>query len=106
MDRNSAIGLTLIAALLLAYFYWFSPQSQPPAQQPVTTESPAVPKQEPAQQQALPDSTLKATYGELSAVMMGEESPTVVETEDLRITFSSKGGKIKEVELKKFKSYQ
>jgi YidC/Oxa1 family membrane protein insertase len=106
MDRNSAIGLTLIAALLLAYFYWFSPTSQPPAQQPVTTESPAVPKQEPAQQQAVPDSTLKATYGELSTVMMGEESPTVVETEDLRITFSSKGGKIKEVELKKFKSYQ
>jgi YidC/Oxa1 family membrane protein insertase len=106
MDRNSAIGLTLIAALLLAYFYWFSPQQQPPAQQPVTTESPAVPKQEPAQQQALPDSTLKATYGELSTVMMGEESPTVVETEDLKITFSSKGGKIKEVELKKFKSYQ
>ena len=29
MDRNSAIGLTLIAVLLIGYFYWFSPQPQP-----------------------------------------------------------------------------
>ena len=104
MDRNSAIGLTLIAALLLAYFYWFSPKPQP-EQKPVTTELPAAAKQEATQQPSIPDSTLKATYGELSSIMIGEESPTVVETEDLRITFSSKGGKIKEVELKKFKSY-
>ena len=38
MDRNSAIGLTLIGALLLAYFYFFSPTPQPVVQKPVTTE--------------------------------------------------------------------
>ena len=41
MDRNSAIGLTLIALLLLGYFYWFSPPPQPEGQKPVTIESPA-----------------------------------------------------------------
>jgi uncharacterized membrane protein YukC len=25
MDRNSAIGLTIIAVLLMAYFYWVAP---------------------------------------------------------------------------------
>ena len=45
MDRNSAIGLTLIAALLLAYFYWFSPKPQPQSSQPAVTETP--PEREP-----------------------------------------------------------
>ena len=30
MDKNSAIGLTLIALLLLVYFYFFSPAPVPP----------------------------------------------------------------------------
>ena len=38
MDKNSAIGLTLIAALLLVYFYWFSPK-QGPIVQPIKIEA-------------------------------------------------------------------
>lgn len=106
MDRNSAIGLTLIAALLLAYFYWFAPKPQPAPQQPATTEAPAAKGDTVRAQQPAPDSsTLAATYGELSAVMVGEESLTTVETEDLRITFSSQGGIIRDAELKKFRTY-
>src|SRR5688572_30133233 len=106
MDRNSAIGLTLIAVLLLAYFYWFSPQPQEPASQTANTETPA-PSVDSANHQApiANDSLLAATYGDLSSVATGSEALTTVETEDLRIVFSNKGGIIRELELKKYKTY-
>ena len=106
MDRNSAIGLTLIAALLMAYFYWFSPVPQPQ-----TSKAPVAPSEIGAQdstEQAplVSDSVLSATYGDLSASMKGQESQTVVENEDLRLVFTNKGGILREVELKKYKTYR
>lgn len=106
MDRNSAIGLTLIAVLLLGYFYWFSPTPEPVSRQPVTTQTPASPATDSATTKAaIPDSVLAATYGELSTAINGSESTTNIETEDFKITFTNKGGTIKELELKKFKTY-
>jgi YidC/Oxa1 family membrane protein insertase len=106
MDRNSAIGFTLIAALLLVYFYWFSPNPTPPNPQkevPQTSgnTAPDSIKQAPV----ISDSVLSATYGELANVLKGEESTQTVETEDLRVTFSTKGGVIRDLELKKYQTY-
>lgn len=105
MDRNSAIGLTLIAALLMAYFFWFSPTPQPPSQQPVTTQTSALNKPDSTQQPVLPDSVLKAAYGDLSVALSGEEKTTQIQTEDVTIIFSNRGGMIRELELRKFKTY-
>jgi YidC/Oxa1 family membrane protein insertase len=107
MDRNSAIGLTLIAALLMAYFYWFSPVPQP---QPQSSKAPLAPSemgaQDSTQQTPVPsDSVLDATYGDLSASMRGQETKTEIENEDLRLTFTNKGAVLREVELKKYKTY-
>lgn len=105
MDRNSAIGLTLIAGLLMVYFYWFSPVPPPPDQQKAAAPS-TMGAQDSTQQIPQPnDSALAATYGDLSASMSGQESTTVIENEDLRLVFSNKGGVLKEVELKKYKTY-
>jgi YidC/Oxa1 family membrane protein insertase len=106
MDRNSAIGLTLIAALLLVYFYWFSP-TQDPTQKIVKTESTQTIKIDSAQSSVSieDDSVLAASYGDLSSVFRGQESSTTIETNDIKATFSNKGGIIKELELKKFKTY-
>ncbi|HPM32636.1 MAG TPA: membrane protein insertase YidC [Chryseolinea sp.] len=107
MDRNSAIGLTLIGALLLAYFYFFSPTPQPVDQKPVTSEV-ITPAESSAAEQGKNiaiDSALAASYGDLASSLSGEESLTQIETEDLKISFSSKGGIIKELELKNFKTY-
>ena len=107
MDRNSAIGLTLIALLLLGYFYWFSPPPQPEGEKPVVTESPKETLPETiARPIELPDSALAATYGELSTAVKGEKSILRVETEDLNISFSNQGGIIHELELKKYRTYQ
>ncbi|MFZ6013528.1 MAG: membrane protein insertase YidC [Bacteroidota bacterium] len=107
MDRNSAIGLTLIAVLLLAYFYWFSPTPQPTAQKPVATQQQSPASKDTVQQNNIQnDSLVAATYGDLSIAFKGTEQLTQLETQDLKIAFSNKGGIIKEVELKHFKTYQ
>lgn len=106
MDRNSAIGLTLIAALLLVYFYFFSPKPQPQTTPPATTEAPATAPDQPEQEpDAVPDSTLASQYGDLSSFARGTEKTFKVETEDLRVQFSSKGAIIRDVELKNYKTY-
>ncbi|HEY0740734.1 MAG TPA: membrane protein insertase YidC [Chryseosolibacter sp.] len=105
MDRNSAIGLTLIAALLMVYFYWFAPE---PAPAPKTAPSQsAQPQQSEAGKQVVTpsDSVLAQTYGDLSSFAQGNEEAKVVENEDIRATFSNKGGYIKSLELKKYKTY-
>jgi YidC/Oxa1 family membrane protein insertase len=108
MDRNSAIGLTLIAALLLAYFYWFAP---PPAEKPQPVPKQRLPsnsrlmKTSHNRPKPRPDSILNITYGSLSAHMKGNEELTRVETADLSIAFSNKGGIIRDLELKNYKTY-
>jgi YidC/Oxa1 family membrane protein insertase len=106
MDRNSAIGLTLIAALLFSYFYFFSPSPQEPVKQPVTEQSASVKSDSTsASNPVQSDSALAASYGEFSSYAQGKESTTTVETQDLKITFSSRGGIISDAELKKYKTY-
>jgi len=105
MDRNTAIGLTLIAALLLVYFMWFSPKPEPVTEKPVGTEQAATtPGDSLPQQKAESDSTI-ASYGDLSGFVRGTETLTPIETENLKIVFSSKGGIIKDLELKNYKTY-
>ncbi len=104
MDRNSAIGLTLIAALLMVYFYWFAPE---PA--PATPSAPAktAPQQsESGKKVETPsDSALAQTYGDLSSFAQGNDQLKEIENEEIRVTFSNKGGFIRSLELKKYKTY-
>jgi YidC/Oxa1 family membrane protein insertase len=105
MDRNSAIGLTLIAALLMVYFYWFAPEPAP-AVKPVATQSTQPQQSESGKQVVTPtDSALAQTYGDLSSFAQGTAEDKVIETEDVRVIFSNKGGMIKSLELKKYKTY-
>jgi YidC/Oxa1 family membrane protein insertase len=107
MDRNSAIGLTLIAGLLMVYFFWFAPKQDPKAQKVTTTETTQQVKTDSSQTSAVveDDSVLTAQYGDLSSVLKGQEASTIIETQDVKATFSTKGGIIKELELKKYKTY-
>lgn len=106
MDRNSAIGLTLIGAMLVVYFFWFAPKPEPP-QTPVSTpslSSDSVGK--PAPQQTVKDDSLAAaTFGSIATAFKGEEKLTAVQTNKLNLTFTNKGGVIRYAELKNFKTY-
>ncbi len=106
MDRNSAIGLTLIGAMLMVYFFWFAPQPQTPQQTASTPSLPAdsVGKPSPVGQ-AKEDSIAAVTYGDMATAFKGEEKLTGVQTNKLNIRFSNKGGVIQYAELKNFKTY-
>lgn len=103
MDRNQAIGLTLIAALLLAYFYWFAPEPQPAT--PEATAPKKVIVQDTTQAVATVDSTFTQQFGTLAGAFAGEETVTRLETDDVKIALSNRGGVIRELELKHFKTY-
>lgn len=102
MDRNSAIGLTLIAVLLLLYFNYFipEPKKETPATITTTEQQDSVNLPE-----AITDTTKTSQQGPLATLQAGEEKTTRIETSDLIVTFSNLGGVIQEVELKKFKTY-
>lgn len=108
MDRNSAIGLTLIGAMLMVYFFWFANPDKP-AQQPVTNSTPSLSRDsvgKPAPQEIeRQDSLAAATYGGIATAFKGEEKLTGVQTNKLNLTFSNKGGVIQYAELKNFKTY-
>jgi len=107
MDRNSAIGLTLIAVLLLLYFNFFSPAPKQEVPKParITATDTVTSSKDTLQVAATAvDSSLVRQYGQLSSYLTGTEEVVKIENSDLAITFSNKG-KIKEVELKKFKTY-
>jgi YidC/Oxa1 family membrane protein insertase len=106
MDRNSAIGLALIAVLLLVYFNFFSPTPTPPENKPSQVIAADTLKNESAQlaqEKQLDSATLKQ-YGQLSTYLSGNEETVKVENSELSLIFSNRGS-IKEVELKNFKTY-
>lgn len=108
MDRNSAIGLTLIAVLLLVYFNFLAPTPEPPKAAPAQTTTEVVPKDSSAnksdEQTFQTDSIAIKQYGGLGSFLSGTEELTTVENSDLKIKLSNQG-RIQEVELKNFKTY-
>ena len=107
MDRNSAIGLTLIAVLLLVYFNFLAPTPQPETAQPAQVTSSASDSGSMIDSLSLSntvDSTVMQQYGSLSSFLAGNEESTTIENNDLKITLSNKGY-LKEIQLKNFKTY-
>jgi len=114
MDKNQAIGLVLITALLLIYFQFFSPapvtqdpfpidttKVAPRAKAPVPTEAQLMPT---VQDSVLQDQQQEA-LGIFAQASQGTSSDILVENEDIRLVLNSKGGIVKEVLLKKFLTY-
>ena len=104
MDKNSAIGLTLIALLLLVYFYWFAPTSRSVA--PTRQSVPSLAETRPDTLTSTPptviDSAMVAQFGDLGSALQGTESTTHIQTEDLNITFTNRGAQVKSWIAKKF----
>ncbi|MCA0234701.1 MAG: membrane protein insertase YidC [Bacteroidetes bacterium] len=104
MERNQIIGLALIMMMLVGYQI-LAPQTEPPKTNPATqTKSSATAAVAPAPRQ-LDSVAAKAIYGDFASAAIGTAKDIVVETDDVRLTFSTKGGNVKEVLLKKFKTY-
>jgi YidC/Oxa1 family membrane protein insertase len=107
MDRNSAIGLTLISAILLAYFYFFAPEPQPIEEttQIVDTLRTNQNTKAAVAPVVLPDSVLNSKYGPFSVAFKGENTTFELQNTDLTIAINSKGGDVQQAILKQYKTY-
>jgi YidC/Oxa1 family membrane protein insertase len=110
MDRNQLIGIVLIMAMLVGYQLLVpkpAPQKEP-AQKTQTTKpttasgaSAALNKAE----QPLDSAAARAQFGDFAAVASGQAQDIVVENKDIKVTFTTQGGRVKEVILKNYKTY-
>ena len=116
-NKNAMIGMVLILAILMGWNYFAQPskeqlvtqkrQQDSIAQVRITDSLNMVKQQQVAIQQptAATDSVRKqqmqGDYGQLAALALGTEQSYSLENAEMKVTFSNKGGRIKEVVMKK-----
>jgi len=116
MDKNQGIGILLIFAVIAIYFTYTAPSEAEMARQQAVQDSIAqveIDKERriaqaptsPAAQIAIPDSAqvqqLSSSFGPFASAMVGDSKIVNLENDLMKISFNTKGGNIKEVELKK-----
>ncbi|HEY4650691.1 MAG TPA: membrane protein insertase YidC [Pontibacter sp.] len=109
MDRNQAIGFGLIALLLLAYSFFFSGTDEKTVQKQATEQVANIKQLQhtaPAETDSLAQARKAATLGTFATAATGQATTTTLENQNIRVTFSSKGGQVEEVLLKNYKTYQ
>ncbi|MFD2785440.1 membrane protein insertase YidC [Hymenobacter rubripertinctus] len=109
MDRNSAIGLFLMAALLLIYLQ-FAPKPEPAAVELAKTTKSVTAGGDSARTSATapvaPDSVqLAKQLGSFAAAAQGTAQTTELSNKLLTVTFSSKGGQPQAARLHKYKTF-
>jgi len=112
MDKNQATGLILISIMLLLYFTFFGGQPEILPTEEVITEQAETPINnntiQPAEQASINPGTGIDAPAEISTPIettQVEEEVLEVENENLKLTFSSLGGKIKEELIKDYLTY-
>ena len=112
MDRNQAVGLFLISALLIVYMFFFSPEPEKkktadPANTTASTGSKAATSIQPADAplDSAAQARLAANMGTFGAAATGIAQTSVLENKNLKVTFNTKGGAVEEVLLKNFKTF-
>ncbi|MCE7039394.1 membrane protein insertase YidC [Dyadobacter sp. CY312] len=102
MDKNFIIGLVLIMLMLIGYQMLVPKPVEPTPIEQVKTET----KNNSVASTAAPDTTaLQLNTTDSSSVAEVAPKEIVFETQDARIVFTNKGGIMKEVMLKKYKTY-
>lgn len=109
-DRNTIMGFLVLAVLFLGYFWWTSKEQAAVRKEKARQDSIAnanKPKVDTAALNSLSaknDSIAKAKAGgAFQNAINGSEQLRTINTDLLAITFSSRGGQPRKVELKKFK---
>lgn len=114
MDKNQATGLLLFAAVILIYSLFFASGPEPLPEQAPTVQTEAVQPSAKAEESDIPkqgsDSVqnmqLRQRFGAFASVAEGIAQDVMLENQDLQVVFSTKGGELKTVELKEFKTWE
>lgn len=108
MDRNQVTGIVLITLLMLGYFMYVGKKEDNKAISASDTLviKPSYPTAPAAQATAAYDSLASAEnkekFGDFAALANGEQKEIVLENADIKIFFSTRGGLVKKVLLKKY----
>jgi YidC/Oxa1 family membrane protein insertase len=129
MDRNSIIGLFIIAGILIGWMMYSAPSKEEIARQKHIQDSIKLTQQKAEKAKAEiaklnsattlsdnSDSTIvltdsakfslkKQVYGDFMAASEGEDKAIILENELVKLSIASKGGRIASVELKKYKRF-
>jgi YidC/Oxa1 family membrane protein insertase len=112
MDKNQATGLILFAAVILTYSIFFASGPEIPEAVETSTQTETVqtaPVVSNLSESTANDSTLDASrvekYGVLATLTQGTEDDITLENELIQVIISNKGGQIKQVTLKEYKSW-
>jgi len=114
MDRNTFTGLFLIMIILAGSFYFLKPNAAELKKAQETERQDSLKKAgvNPAQKDTTKTAAIAnpvvdslALKGPFGTAITGTEAATVLENENLLITLSNKGGKIKSVEIKGQKTF-
>lgn len=106
MEKNQAVGLVIISVLLIVYMTFFAPKEQPKPTPEKPTPAAGISQSTVAPAPAnLPDSVRQAALGEFGNAAVGVAEEATLENKNLRVTFTSRGGKVNEVLLKNYKTW-
>jgi YidC/Oxa1 family membrane protein insertase len=118
MDKNSIIGVVLIAAIIGGFMWWSKPSAEQVAQMKAQQDSLvqvelARQAEETAAQIAdslkantKPDSAaLAGQYGMFASAAVGNNEYITLENKLIKVVLSSKGGRVYSVELKDYKTF-
>ncbi|WKN43609.1 membrane protein insertase YidC [Tunicatimonas pelagia] len=117
MDKNQAIGFALLALLLIVYFQFFAPEPVPVTESETVQEKTATANPQSlteselptATPDSLPDSVQSAAnrqrFGAFAAAATGEERIFTLENENMRVRFSTQGGRPVQVQMKNYEAY-
>ncbi|MCD8317786.1 MAG: membrane protein insertase YidC [Paraprevotella sp.] len=114
MDKNTRIGFVLIAAVLIGFSYFSRPsEAEKEAQhRQDSIEAVAYRKAQEAQKLKEDEEVAKQAETALDTTSLfyanrrGEAQQIVLENELIRLTFNTRGGTVRKVELKKYKNQQ
>ena len=125
MDKNSITGLLIIAVLIIGYSIYTQPSQEELEKQRITQQMQdsisAAENTKPLEIQeeaiieevvaedsttnALLDAKKIALFGDLVNASSGEEKDILIENENFKAVVSTKGGMLKSLELKEYKTY-
>ncbi|MDR6562512.1 MULTISPECIES: membrane protein insertase YidC [unclassified Arcicella] len=102
MDKNQVTGLLLIMAMLLGYQFFLAPKVEPEK----APEKAKVAQTATVHKVATVDSVaLKVAAGDFASAAIGTAQELVLENKDIKVVFSTLGGKVKQVLLKNYETY-
>ncbi len=112
MNKNTVLGLLLIAAVLFLYSWWTRPTAQQIAEQAQRDSLNAVAQQQEAlraaQQEQQRLATLRAAEEDTTALfhaaLTGQQQRIVLQNEHVALTFTNKGAVVEKAVVKNYKS--